>query len=287
MNKTIIRITIILFVVIGITFIGFKALNLFANIIMENNLREMRKTLYGDVPKEKRMLVGFGESIKHEIRFGPKHNDNDVQDYLDAGFDPNYCLILAEGWQYRNPLMLFNTSSMYVTWSEKELSYPDITVFNQLILAGANINKYPYVWAAVFCHGNFGINRQKKEFQKGYITEEEMRHRISCNIKDANRVLKLFLDIGCDVNRKGSPIPFKKGVCEKIKEDEIQNYFNSPEATTPLYEAIKKGMVWESQVDLLLEYGATLDESCREAAKLSGDEAMIQKIENLLHQQKN
>jgi hypothetical protein len=46
-------------------------------------------------------------------------------------------------------------------------------------------------------------------------------------------------------------------------------------------------MVWESQVDLLLEYGATLDESCREAAKLSGDEAMIQKIEKLLQSRKS
>ena len=48
------------------------------------------------------------------------------------------------------------------------------------------------------------------------------------------------------------------------------------------YEAIKKGMKWESQVDLLLKYGATLDESCLEAAKLSGDEDMIKKIEKLI-----
>ena len=40
-------------------------------------------------------------------------------------------------------------------------------------------------------------------------------------------------------------------------------------------------MKWESQVDLLLKYGATLDESCLKAAKLSGDEDMIKKIEKL------
>ena len=43
-----------------------------------------------------------------------------------------------------------------------------------------------------------------------------------------------------------------------------------------------KGSAWESQVDLLLEYGATLDESCLEAARLSGDKAMIEKVERLM-----
>lgn len=43
-----------------------------------------------------------------------------------------------------------------------------------------------------------------------------------------------------------------------------------------------KGLKWESQVDLLLEYGATLDESCLEAARLSGDKAMLEKVERLM-----
>ena len=40
-------------------------------------------------------------------------------------------------------------------------------------------------------------------------------------------------------------------------------------------------MTWESQVDLLLEYGAKLDKSCLKAARLSRDEGMIKKIEQL------
>ena len=72
---------------------------------------------------------------------------------------------------------------------------------------------------------------------------------------------------------------------KKISEAKIQEYFNSPDSTSPIYEAIKKGMVWESQVDLLLEYGAILDESCLDAAKLSGDEAMIKKVKTLLELQ--
>ncbi|WP_191018353.1 hypothetical protein, partial [Treponema zioleckii] len=92
----------------------------------------------------------------------------------------------------------------------------------------------------------------------------------------------MFLTAGADVNRKGVYLPFEKGVCEKITEDKVQGYFNSSNATTPLYEAIKKGCRWESQVDLLLEYGANLDDSCLEAAKLSGDEQMILKVQKLL-----
>ena len=69
--------------------------------------------------------------------------------------------------------------------------------------------------------------------------------------------------------------------------EEAMQYFSSAEATTPLYEAIKKGIEWESQVNLLLEYGAKLDDSCLIAAKLSGDEAMVKKIEKFLEKSLN
>ena len=86
---------------------------------------------------------------------------------------------------------------------------------------------------------------------------------------------------------KGHPFPYSHSLKVLFFTDRIAfKYFNSPEATTPLYEAIKKGMRWESQVDLLLEYGATLDESCLEAAKLSGEQEMVDKIEKLMIRQK-
>ena len=68
-----------------------------------------------------------------------------------------------------------------------------------------------------------------------------------------------------------------------MTEKKARQKFKSKKATTPLYEAIKKGIRWESQVDLLLQYGATLDESCLKAARLSGDEEMIKKIEELYY----
>lgn len=283
MTKSIIKKILITIVILcGAFFMLKKVINIVVGNIMTNSLKQTRSTLYGDVPKEKRLLVGFGKRIEHEIRYGSKEGYTTVQDYLDAGCNPNYCLNLSEGWQFNNPLMLFNTAALYVTFIEEKPFYPDVTVFGQLMAAGAEINRYPYVWAAVFCRGNWFIDTTINYFKDGQITEEEKNYRIISGIKDRNRVLKLFLDAGADVNRKGSPIPFDFEKSKRMTEDEVQSYFNSPEATTPLYEAIKKGSAWETQVDLLLQYGARVDETCLEAAKFSGDEKMIKKVEALL-----
>ncbi len=102
-------------------------------------------------------------------------------------------------------------------------------------------------------------------------------------IDDCNRTLKGFLDNGADVNAKGNAKTIDwQTYNPNLTYEEFQDLCKAEDATTPLYEAIKKGMIWESQVDLLLEYGATLDESCLEAARLSGDEAMVEKVERLL-----
>ena len=274
---------VILIVAVLFLFLIIKMMNSVFGKMLTISLAEDRSTLYGDIPKEKRGLVAFGNQIEHDIIFGPSEKQNTVKDFLDAGFDPNYCLSFAAGWQYKNPLMLFNTAAGYSTYYHQEnLIYPDVTVFNELIKFGADVNRYPYVWACVFFHDNRYIYRVKKEYTNNETTEPEMNQKISAHIIDSNRVLKLFLDAGADVNRKGNSLPFDKKYCTKITEKEIQRMFNSPEATSPLYEAIKKGIQWESQVDLLLEYGAQLDESCKKAAQESGDTAMIEKINKLI-----
>ena len=253
-------------------------------IFFSQSLPSQRATYYGDVPKSKRLLLGFGDQISHEANFGPSGRENDVKDYLAAGLDPDYCLKMYDGWQFRNPLMLFCSDFLLLSYYEKDYILPnyDVEVFNQLINAGADINKYPYIWANVYLHNDDMIRIFKRDHEN---SENDVETFIPCYISDCNRSLKMFLEAGADVNRKGSPVPFKKNICEKISEAKIQEYFNSPDSTSPIYEAIKKGMVWESQVDLLLEYGAILDESCLDAAKLSGDEAMIKKIKSLLELQ--
>lgn len=255
-----------------------------SKIFFSQSLPSQRATYYGDVPKSKRLLLGFGDQISHEANFGPSGRENDVKDYLAAGLDPDYCLKMYDGWQFRNPLMLFCSDFLLLSYYEKDYILPnyDVEVFNQLINAGADINKYPYIWANVYLHNDDMIRIFKRDHEN---SENDVETFIPCYISDCNRSLKMFLEAGADVNRKGSPVPFEKNICEKISEAKIQEYFNSPDSTSPIYEAIKKGMVWESQVDLLLEYGAILDESCLDAAKLSGDEAMIKKIKSLLELQ--
>ena len=255
-----------------------------SKIFFSQSLPSQRATYYGDVPKSKRLLLGFGDQISHEANFGPSGRENDVKDYLAAGLDPDYCLKMYDGWQFRNPLMLFCSDFLLLSYYEKDYILPnyDVEVFNQLINAGADINKYPYIWANVYLHNDDMIRIFKRDHEN---SENDVETFIPCYISDCNRSLKMFLEAGADVNRKGSPVPFEKNICEKISEAKIQEYFNSPDSTSPIYEAIKKGMVWESQVDLLLKYGAILDESCLAAAKLSGDEAMIKKVKTLLELQ--
>lgn len=286
MNKN--KIALVLFIVCMFLIIGFssiKLLNFIAKRIMANSLTEARSFYYGDVPKEKRDLVGFGDQISHDAMYGFSEKQNTVKDFLDAGYDPNYCLKLYNGWQYRNPLMLFCCDFMKKTYYRIE-GIPidsDKIVFDLLINAGANINKYPYIWTQVYLRNQDDINFFKKE----HTDDIKQINTFTIDyIFDSNRVLKMFLDAGADINRKGNPLPFDKKYCTKITEKEIQKMFNSPEATSPLYEAIKKGMQWESQVDLLLEYGAQLDESCKKAAQESGDTAMIEKINKLAEEKK-
>jgi len=67
-----------------------------------------------------------------------------------------------------------------------------------------------------------------------------------------------------------------------MTEEEANEYH--AKGTRPINEAIKKGMRWESQVDLLLQY-TTLDEDSLEAAKESKEPAMIEKINKLWNEQ--
>ena len=60
------KIIFIVFAII-ILFIGF-----FRKRIFVPTLPSARATYYGDVPKSKRLLIGFGDQISHEARFGPK-----------------------------------------------------------------------------------------------------------------------------------------------------------------------------------------------------------------------
>jgi hypothetical protein len=110
-------------------------------------------------------------------------------------------------------------------------------------------------------------------------TPEEAREAAASYVEDANRVLEAFLEAGADPDQPGHPYPYSYEVVDNgISDEEANEYF--ARGTRAINEAIKKGIWWESQVDLLLRY-TTLDEDSLAAAEESNDPAMIAKITKL------
>lgn len=201
-----------------------------------------------------------------------------VKEMLAAGADPNYCYGEC-GWVQNNPLMLLSEMSFSSYYFKEKYGYvpditPDVALLDDLLSYGADIHKYPYVWAIVYRNGNGYIRDLEKQ-----ETKDVAKVKIESTIADTDRILRAFLEKGADVNKRGDPYPFSGDSPDNMSDEVLNMYFNK--GSTPLYEAIKKGMRWESEIDLLLKYGAIIDESCLEAAKLSGEEAMVEKIQKL------
>lgn len=202
-----------------------------------------------------------------------------VKEMLAAGADPNYCYGEC-GWVQNNPLMLLSEMSFSSYYFKEKYGYvpditPDVALLDDLLSYGADIHKYPYVWAIVYRNGNGYIRDLEKQ-----ETKDVAKVKIESTIADTDRILRAFLEKGADVNKRGDPYPFSGDSPDNMSDEVLNMYFNK--GSTPLYEAIKKGMRWESEIDLLLKYGAIIDESCLEAAKLSREEAMVEKIQKLL-----
>ena len=214
-----------------------------------------------------------------------RYQVEEVKKFLDANYDPNRCVVQIGNWEEYNPLLIV-VSNRFSCWdvntnTRKDLeTYDDVELINLLAEYGADVNLLPYIWKRVYVDSNDFIKSRTEHFPEDIAAEKTL-----CLIEDSNRVIKALLDNGADPNYKGHPAPFDEDnyfyyISMTVKK--ARKKFKSKKATTPLYEAIKKGMRWESQVDLLLQYGAKVDESCLEAAKLSGDDQMIKKIERII-----
>ena len=241
------------------------------------------KSMFSNNYKEKDLSKRYLYFATHKVDY------EWVNNHMKAGFSPNKCRGDA-GWVDSNPLkVLVEVINSNEIKTSNGTIQSDIAVFDLLIQYGADINQLPYVWDRIYRFNNEDFEllaRWHKNNKIQYTTEIQQIEEQKW-VSGVNRLLKQMLQAGADPNMKGHPFPF--GYSRRLlffTDKKAFRYCNSPEATTPLYEAIKKGMRWESQVDLLLEYGATLDDSCLEAAKLSGEQEMIEKIEKLLSIQK-
>lgn len=205
-----------------------------------------------------------------------------VLDVLQRGADPNYCRG-ENGWAETHPIYVVvkGFNSTFHNIPEMTLD-GDVQALRYLVDFGANINALPYVWRRVtrfalkesyYRQWNLDSRNFNLEEKRTYIAAVEKRY-----IEDANRLLIALLELGADPDMRGHPYPFSYEAMYKMNDAKAAEYF--AKGTRPINEAIKKGIMWESQVDILLRY-TNLDEDSLVAAQESGDPQMIEKIQRL------
>jgi hypothetical protein len=227
---------------------------------------------------------------------------NWVKELLEKGADPNNCKGEC-GWVDSNPLNILSEliDSTYLSpelielMSEKsdtsdndnpiyqQLLYAvknqnnpqDIHILDLLVKAGADINRRPYIWNRVNKINNWLLDNSNSNKDNPI----ELKKEIDCYVKDSNRLIEAFIKAGADPDMKGHQFPFSsEGMDARITDDQAKEYF--AKGSRPINAAIEKGIIWESQVDLLLKY-TKLDEESLKASERSKDPRMIEKISKL------
>ena len=225
-------------------------------------------------------------------------NVEQVREYLKEGYDPDQSYD-EEGWMSRNPLNMV-ARNFYDTFNRKERGEsipnppPDVAILELLVASGADVNRRPFIWIRVYNYDNSLMDQiiNDGSFISGSEAEIEYKNKMRAIqnarwnrglVEDANRVLEAFLKAGADPDMRGHPVPFgARSDVGQMTDERAAKYF--ARGTRPVNEAIKKGMRWESQVDLLLQY-TTLDKDSLKAARQSKDKAMVEKITRLWEKQ--
>lgn len=222
------------------------------------------------------------ELYNYTDRAGSGYDPELVLDVLQRGADPNYCSG-ENGWAETHPINVLVESFNSTFHNIPEMTPDgDVQALRHLVDFGANINALPYVWVRIT-----GITLDESDYRQWKLNSksfnpEEQRTYIATRekklIEDANRLLIALLELGADPDMRGHPYPFSYEAMYKMNDAKAAEYF--AKGTRPINEAIKKGIMWESQVDILLRY-TNLDEDSLVAAQESGDPQMIEKIQRL------
>ena len=237
------------------------------------------------------------ERIKKEVNYMLYHAicSNSVtlaKEAFELGASPKYCKGDI-GWHDSDPLDVLTENIMDSYYPTSELSLYDhrnleisnLGVLDLLLASGADINKRPYIWHIAVLWGNNRIADIEKtgDIYGHQRTEEEIQKHITIYISDTNRLMEGYLKNGANPDKLGHRYPYSLDASrQKITDEQANEYF--AQGTRAINEAIKKGILWESQVDLLLQY-TKLDEDSLIAAEESGDPLMAEKINKLWDEQ--
>jgi len=239
---------------------------------------------------------------------------DELEESLKAGADPNHCAWVTY-WVDSNPLFVLVNHPALGEHLLIDEEGPQIRALRLLHEYGADIRRRPYIWFKVYKFDNEEMNRQlefnyyqmaKKIVDNEPETEDrdnipyhdrvdrladqmeredsEREMKFQQYVDYYNKVISVLLEMGADPDQKGHPFPFTREAIKKNMNDKkAAQYFS--QGTRAINEAIEKGMRWESQVDLLLQY-TELDEESLNAAQRSNDPKMIEKIDILWKKQK-
>jgi hypothetical protein len=261
----------------------FTVINLFVSCRYEKNYNRGLKKYFSDTQKEQYQKLY--QAIK-------AFDTEEVKDLMEKKVNPNICWGDDDGWATGNPLDVLAGlyyDSYWRSLRSEPVSDPpaDMAIFQLLRDRRVNLKRRPYIWRRVRMCGKETTDYllAQPERTKGDavpVSAEEAEREAAAVINDANRLLKAMLEAGAPADRRGTFTPYNPSDSSWMDDEAARDRF--AKGTRPINEAIKKGIVWESQVDLLLKY-TKLDEDSLAAAEESGDSAMIEKITRLWAEQ--
>jgi len=186
----------------------------------------------------------------------------EIEVFLKEGHNPNYMdYMSAIPWHDNNPLW-----AVHYSYEKSEL----------FIRYGADVKNRPYIYQVLF---QTPILSEK--YPDNIKLLENMRTR---NEKDVYKFVKLFLEAGASPNLKGAP----NTMLLSFNRDKAYKKYFEEKGELPINSAIEDSAF--TIVDLLLEYGAIIDETslnkAKETTERIGNDDMEKYVQAIWEKQK-